>query len=120
VTRAARPPPPEEALQHAHPVIFNTDQCSQFTSAEFTRYLLDREILISMDGRRRALENAFIERLWCSVKYREVYLNDYQSVLQLYQGLEQYSHFTNHERSHNTLDGRTPAEIHYTSDRVLI
>ena len=76
----------EEALQRAQPVIFNTDQGSQFTSTEFTRCLLDQQILISMDGRGRALDNVFIERLWRSVKYEEVYLNDYQSVLQLYQG----------------------------------
>ena len=77
-------------MQRAHPVIFNTDQGSQFTSTEFTRCLLDRQILISMDGRGRALDNVFIERLWRSVKYEEVYLNDYQSVLQLYQGMGQY------------------------------
>jgi len=107
----------EDALQQAHPVIFNTDQGSQFTSSEFTRCLLDREILISMDGR---VDNAFIERLWRSVKYEEVYLNDYQSVSQLHQGLVQYFHFYNHERPHSALDGQAPAQIHPTSERVRL
>jgi len=105
----------EEALEHAHPVIFNTDQGSQFTGTDFTDCLLDREILISMDGRGRALDNVFIERLWRSLKYEEVYLNDYQSVSELYQGLGKYFHFYNHERPHSSLGGLTPAEAHYTS-----
>lgn len=105
----------EEALEHAHPIIFNTDQGSQFTSTDFTDCLLDREILISMDGRGRALDNVFIERLWRSVKYEEVYLNDYQSVPELYQGLGKYFHFYNQERPHSALGGLTPAEVHYTS-----
>ncbi len=102
----------EAALQNAHPVIFNTDQGSQFTSTEFTRCLLDREILISMDGRGRALDNVFIERLWRSVKYEDIYRKDYQNVLPLYHGLEQYFHFYNHERPHSALDGLTPAQVH--------
>lgn len=102
----------EAALQNAHPVIFNTDQGSQFTSTEFTRCLLDREILISMDGRGRALDNVFIERLWRSVKYEDIYLKDYQNVSQLYQGLDQYFNFYNHERPHSTLGGLTPAQVH--------
>lgn len=105
----------EDALTHAHPVIFNTDQGSQFTSAEFTGCLLDREILISMDGRGRALDNVFIERLWRSVKYEEVYLKDYPSVSQLYHDLEQYFHFYNHERPHSALDGLAPAQVHAVS-----
>ncbi len=109
----------EEALQQTEPVIFNTDQGSQFTSAEFTRCLLDRQILISMDGRGRALDNVFIERLWRSVKYEEIYLNDYQSALELYQALERYFHFYNHERPHSVLGGLTPAQIHYASERSL-
>jgi putative transposase len=105
----------EEALCHAHPVIFNTDQGSQFTSIEFAQCLLNREILISMDGRGRALDNVFIERLWRSVKYEEVYLNDYQSVSQLYQGLG--FHIYNHERPHSALEGRTPAQVHHASKK---
>jgi putative transposase len=107
----------EEALCHAHPVIFNTDQGSQFTSTEFTQCLLKREILISMDGRGRALDNVFIERLWRSVKYEEIYLNDYQSVSQLHQALGQYFHFYNHERPHSALGGRSPAQVHHASER---
>ena len=110
----------EEALQHAHPVIFNTDQGSQFTSTEFTRCLLDREILISRDGRGRALDHVFIERLWRSVKYEDIYLKDYQSVLQLYQGLEQYFHFYNYERPHSALDGLTPAQVHSRNERGIL
>lgn len=106
----------EDALQQAHPVIFNTDQGSQFTSTEFTRCLRDRESLISMDGRGRALDNVFIERLWRSVKYEDIYLKDYQSVLQLYQGLEQYFYFYNHERPHSALDGLTPAQVHCATE----
>ncbi|MCB2261366.1 MAG: IS3 family transposase [Candidatus Thiosymbion ectosymbiont of Robbea hypermnestra] len=106
----------EEALGQAHPVIFNTDQGSQFTSTEFTRCLSDREILISMDGRGRALDNVFVERLWRSAKYEEIYLKDYQNVLQLSQGLKQYFHFYNHERPHSALEGATPAEIHSANE----
>ena len=73
----------EHALTTAEPVIFNTDQGSQFTSPEFTRVLRERQILISMDGRGRALDNVFIERLWRSVKYEDIYLHDYQSPLEL-------------------------------------
>jgi putative transposase len=109
----------EEALQRTHPVIFNSDQGTQFTSAEFTRCLLDRQILISMDGRGRALDNVFIERLWRSVKYEEIYLNDYHSAFELYQALEHYFHFYNHERPHSALDGLSPAQIHYASERSL-
>lgn len=105
----------EEALDHAHPVIFNTDQGSQFTSTEFTACLLDRQILISMDGRGRALDNVFIERLWRTVKYEEIYLKDYQSVSQLYHCLAQYFDFYNHKRPHSALGGLTPAKVHAAS-----
>ncbi|MCP4996903.1 MAG: IS3 family transposase [Gammaproteobacteria bacterium] len=103
----------ESALGRGEPVIFNTDQGSQFTSKEFTQVLLDRQILISMDGRGRALDNVFIERLWRSVKYENIYLNDYQSVPDLYKGLSEYFDQYNHERPHQALDGATPAEVHY-------
>jgi putative transposase len=102
----------EEALLESEPVIFNTDQGSQFTSPVFTQRLLDREILISMDGRGRALDNVFIERLWRNVKYENIYLNDYQSVPELTQGLRNYFEFYNHERPHSALDGQTPVEVH--------
>jgi putative transposase len=111
----------ERALEGSQPVIFNTDQGAQFTSTEFTRTLLDRQILISMDGRRRALDNVFIERLWRSVKYEDIYLNDYQSVAELRDGLERYFQFYNHERPHSALVGRTPSEIHqqFQVDQLL-
>jgi len=102
----------EAALLHGEPVIFNTDQGSQFTSKEFTQVLLDRQILISMDGRGRALDNVFIERLWRSVKYENIYLNDYQSVPELHQGLSDYFTYYNQERPHQALGGATPAEVH--------
>ncbi len=101
------------ALEHGDPVVFNTDQGSQYTSTQFTQPLLDRQILISMDGRGRALDNVFIERLWRSVKYENIYLNDYQSVLKLYNGLSEYFAFYNYERPHQALGGVTPAEVHY-------
>ena len=105
----------EEALTISEPVIFNTDQGSQFTSPIFTKPLLERGILISMDGRGRALDNVFIERLWRSVKYENIYLNDYQSVSELTQGLYDYFVFYNTERPHSALDGQTPAEVHQRS-----
>ncbi len=101
------------ALKHGEPVIFNTDQGSQYTSLQFTQPLLDRQILISMDGRGRALDNVFVERLWRSVKYENIYLNDYQSVSELRSGLKEYFAFYNHERPHQALDGATPAEVHH-------
>jgi putative transposase len=105
----------ERALQDAHPVIFNSDQGSQFTSTEFTACLLQRQILISMDGRGRALDNVFIERLWRTLKYEEIYLNDYHSVIELFRALERYFHFYNHERPHSALGGLPPARIHHAT-----
>jgi putative transposase len=102
----------EQALERAQPVIFNTDQGAQFTCPEFTRRLLEREILISMDGRGRALDNVFVERLWRSVKYEDIYLQDYQSVAELRLGLERYFRFYNEQRPHSALDGRTPWQVH--------
>lgn len=102
----------EEALQHSQPIIFNTDQWSQFTSPTFTSRLQAREILISMDSRGRALDNVFIERLWRSVKYKDIYLNDYQSVLELIHGLDGYFEFYNQQRPHSILGDQTPAEVH--------
>jgi putative transposase len=101
------------ALEHGEPVIFNTDQGSQYTSEHFTQPLLDRQILISMDGRGRALDNVFVERLWRSVKYENIYQYDYQSVSELRSGLEKYFDYYNHRRPHQALDYATPAEVHY-------
>ena len=102
----------ERALQLAQPEIFNTDQGSQFTSQVFTGKLKERQIAISMDGRGRALDNIFVERLWRSVKYEEVYLHDYADVPQAIQGLGTYFKFYNHERLHQALDYQTPAQVY--------
>lgn len=103
----------EEALCLGKPEIFNSDQGSQFTSQCFTQKLLEKEIKISMDGRGRALDNIFVERLWRSVKYENIYLNDYQSVAELRSGLKTYFAFYNQERLHQSLDYQTPFQVHY-------
>jgi putative transposase len=102
----------EEALRINTPEIFNTDQGSQFTSDDFTGILKDKGVAISMDGRGRCLDNIFVERLWRSVKYEEVYLHDYQTPSEAYLGLRQYFEFYNGERSHQALDYRTPYEVY--------
>lgn len=102
----------EAALQHAVPEIFNTDQGAQFTAAAFVDTLLKVGIQVSMDGRGRALDNAFIERLWRSVKYEDLYLRDYATVPEVEQGLTRYFEFYNHERCHQALDYLTPAQVH--------
>lgn len=108
-----------QALEQATPEIFNTDQGVQFTSQAFTGILKEREIAISMDGRGRALDNIFVERLWRSVKYEEVYLYDYESVSQAITGLDNYFKFYNHERLHQSLTqnsgDRLPRECLKTS-----
>jgi len=101
-----------EALETCCCEIFNTDQGSQFTTHRFTAPLLEKEIQISMDGRGRALDNIFVERLWRSVKYEKVYLNDFQTVSEAYSGLKDYFEFYNHRRIHQSLDYQTPAEIY--------
>lgn len=104
----------ESALRrHNQPDIFNTDQGSQFTSNEFTGIIKDAGILVSMDGRGRAMDNIFIERLWRTVKYEEVYLKEYVSVRELIQALRVYFDFYNKERPHDGLGGNTPAEVYW-------
>lgn len=102
----------EQALAQGKPEIFNTDQGSQFTSAEFTGRLKAAGIQISMDGRGRALDNIFVERLWRSVKYEDVYLKGYETLPELLMGLTRYFEFYNHERPHQSLGNATPAAIH--------
>ncbi len=102
----------KETLDVSRCEIFNTDQGSQFTTPRFTEPLLDKGIQVSMDGRGRALDNIFVERLWRSVKYEKVYLNDFETVQQAYQGLKDYFDFYNHRRIHQSLEYRTPAEIY--------
>ena len=101
----------EAALAHGQPEIFNTDQGAQFTSPAFTGRLTAAGIRISMDGRGRALDNVFIERLWRSVKYEEVYLQDYGTLGDAQRGLRRYFQFYNEERPHQSLDYRTPARV---------
>jgi len=102
----------ERAFEYGKPEIFNTDQGSQFTSEIFTSRLLERDIQISMDGRGRALDNIFVERLWRSVKYEEVYLKDYSNVLEAQLGLRGYFDFYNQERLHQSLDYKTPIAVY--------
>ena len=90
----------EEALGKGRPEIFNTDQGSQFTSGEYTGRLEQDQIRISQDGRGRALDNVFVERLWRSVKYEEIYLKDYETVPEARRGLGSYFGFYNHEQLH--------------------
>ena len=101
----------EDAIKiHGVPEIFNTDQGSQFTSAVFVDTLIQKGISISMDGKGRALDNIFIERLWRSVKYENIYLNVYEDGVSLFQGLNEYFEFYNHKRLHQSLDYKTPME----------
>jgi len=103
----------EEAIKkYGKPEIFNTDQGSQFTSDVFINILKDNDILISMDGKGRALDNIFIERLWRTVKYEDIYLKAYKNGLDLYEGLSQYFEFYNEVRFHQSLDYKTPSEIY--------
>ena len=99
------------ALASGRPEIFNTDQGAQFTSDRFTSTLRAAGVQISMDGRGRALDNVFVERLWRSVKYEEVYLKDYRSVSDARAHLDRYFRFYNQERPHQSLAYRTPAVL---------
>jgi len=100
-----------KALKVGKPEIFNTDQGAQFTSNEFISVLQDNAISISMDGRGRALDNVFIERLWWTIKYENIYPNDYSDGILLYKGLDRYITYYNEEREHSSLCKRTPAEV---------
>jgi putative transposase len=104
----------EEALaRHDKPEIFNTDQGSQFTSQDFTGLLLDNAIAISMDGRGAWRDNVFVEQLWRSVKYEEVYLRAYDNVAQARASIGRYLNFYNRKRPHSSLDARTPAHAYF-------
>ena len=103
----------DDALRvHGRPAVFNTDQGSQFTSTAFTGVLLDAGIDISMDGRGRALDNIFVERLWRTVKYEDVYIKGYASLPELLLGLTEYFVFYNGERPHQSLGYRTPDDVY--------
>jgi len=103
----------DRALQKAKPEIFNSDQGAQFTSEEFTGRLESAGIVISVDGRGRALDNVFTERLWRSVKYEEVYLKDYAGVPDTIANLKTYFRFYNFDRPHQSLDDQTPASVYF-------
>ena len=102
----------EEALTQEQPEVFNTGQGSQFTSLEFTQVLQDRGVRISMDGKGRYQDNILVERLWHTVKYEEVYLRAYVSILEARRGLEDYFRFYNGLRPHQGLGYWTPAEVY--------
>ena len=105
----------EEALaKHGKPDIFNTDQCSQFTGAAFTSVLHRNDIAISMDGKGAWRDNVFVERLWRSIKYEEVYLRAYDSVGEARQSIGRYLDFYNGRRPHSSLDGMTPDQAYFT------
>lgn len=103
----------DRALLTGKPEIWNSDQGSHFTSSQYIQRLLDADIRISMDGRGRAMDNIFTERLWRSLKYEEVYLKEYLSPRQARQSIDQYLNFYNHLRLHQSLDYHTPAEAHF-------
>lgn len=102
-----------KALEQGKPEIFNTDQGVQFTSFDFTNCLLNSNIKISMDGRGRYLDNIFVERLWRTVKQEYVYINVFKDGKELWNGLNEYFQFYNHERLHQNLGYKTPSQIHY-------
>jgi len=108
-----------EALAIARPEIFNTDQGSQFTSGAFTGVLEDAGVAISMDGKGRVFDNIFVERLWRTVKYEEIYLKDYQDVDESRRGIGVYFRFYNQERLHQALGYRTPAEVYFSVEKEI-
>ena len=108
----------KRALLISKPEIFNSDQGPQFTSDDFINALEEINIRISMDGRGRFYDNIFVERLWRSVKYEEVYLHDYRTVLEARDGLGSYFDLYNKERPHDSLNNQTPFEVYYGLERV--
>jgi putative transposase len=102
----------DEALVRGRPEIFNTDQGAQFTAQEYTGRLEEAGIKVSRDGRGRALDNVFVERLWRSVKYEDIYIKDYEYVSELESGLRAYFRFYDEERPHQSLDYQTPGEVY--------
>jgi putative transposase len=106
----------EEAMRkYGTPAIFNSDQGSQFTSEAFTDILKNHNIDISMDGRGRWIDNVFVERLWRSVKYEDVYLKAYGSIAEARQGLREYFEFYNRQRRHQSLDRKTPDDVYWST-----
>ncbi len=107
----------EQAPSVGQPEIFNTDQGVQFTARAFTGTLELAGIRISMDGRGRVFDNIFVERLWRTVKYEDIYIKDYEAVPELKTGLANYFSFYNHERRHQSLGYQTPAEVHFGHEK---
>jgi len=99
--------------KHNSPDIFNTDQGSQYTGNAFTGTLQEKGIKISMDGKGRCMDNIFIERLWRSVKYEKIFLEEFETVTELITGLKEYFEFYNFERPHQSFLGKTPAEVYW-------
>lgn len=109
----------QQALSQGRPDIFNTDQGVQFTAHDFTAILQQANIHISMAGRGRVLDNIFIERFWCSLKYEDIYLRDYASVPELRAGLQRYFTFYNFQRPHQSLGYQVPAEVHLAQNPIF-
>lgn len=108
----------DEALSEGKPEIFNTDQGTQFTAEAWTSRVASAGVAVSMDGRGRCLDNVFVERLWRSVKYEDVYVWGYETVPQLHKGLKRYFPFYNTERLHQSLDYQTPATVYRKKRRA--
>lgn len=108
------------ALQLGQPDIFNTDQGVQFTAHAFTHELEAANIRISMDGRGRAFDNSFVERLWRTVKYEDIYIKGYTTVPALESGLEDYFHFYNYRRPHQSLGYRIPADLYFAVNQPVV
>ena len=108
----------KETLEDGRCEIFNTDQGSQFTSTGFTQELLSADIKISMDGRGRALDNIFVERLWRTVKYENIYLKEYANIRDVKLGLHDYFRFYNEKRYHQSLNYKRPAEIYLGNKKI--
>ena len=106
----------DRALAQAQPSIWNSDQGSHFTSPQYLQRLTDAQVQISMDGKQRVFDNIFIERLWRSVKYEEVYLHEYAHPREARQGLGSYFQFYNYDRPHQALEYQTPAEVYYRKE----
>jgi putative transposase len=109
----------EAMARYGKPEIMNTDRGSQFTSIDFTKALKDAEILIGMDGKGAWRDNVFVERLWRTIKYEEVYLRAYDSVTAARESLGRYLKFYNTRRPHSSLDGRTPDQAYLNTPRPI-
>jgi len=109
----------DQALLMSQPKIWNSDQGNQFTNPQYIDRLEIHGIQISMDGRGRTLDNAFTDRLWRSVKYEEVYLNDYQTPREARIGLTNYFEFYNYHRPHQSLQYQTPAEVYFKDGNIV-